>query len=355
MNGNFYNFDHIVIETPGEREQKKRRQRSLFSRVFFALFLYVLISQGMQIAVYLTMQTVLDPAKYLEFKNNTVLALLIGCAAQYLIAFPIFLLALIGTKKAEAKEKSKLSLRSFVLLFCIGQVLMYAGNAIGTFINELVGTFTGHLPENEVESLITDTPLWIVIPVVVIIAPIVEEIICRKLIIDRLSVYGDHVAIIFSSVAFGLLHGNLYQFFYAALLGAVLGYVYTKTRNVKYSIFMHMIVNFMGSVVALPVQDAMTEMAEILEIMQTGEAINLLKLLASTLIVLLYSGLQYGIIIGGIVAAVHCIKNREIKISTDKEVYLPNKDIAVCGTLNVGAILFLVATLTIVVLNLILV
>ena len=47
----------------------------------------------------------------------------------------------------------------------------------------------------------------------------------RKLIIDRMSIYGDKLAIIVSSIAFGLFHGNFYQIFYATLIGFILGYV----------------------------------------------------------------------------------------------------------------------------------
>jgi len=45
MNGFYNGYDHVVFETPEERENKKRSARKLFSRVFLALFIYMIISQ----------------------------------------------------------------------------------------------------------------------------------------------------------------------------------------------------------------------------------------------------------------------------------------------------------------------
>ena len=49
----------------------------------------------------------------------------------------------------------------------------------------------------------------------VICAPILEEYIFRKLIVDRTVKYGQGVAVVLSGLMFGLFHGNLNQFAYA--------------------------------------------------------------------------------------------------------------------------------------------
>ena len=53
-----------------------------------------------------------------------------------------------------------------------------------------------------------------------------------------------------SGLVFGLMHGNLYQLFYAALLGFVLGYLYYNTGRIVYCIGIHAAINFIGSVVS---------------------------------------------------------------------------------------------------------
>lgn len=341
MNGFYNGYDSVIIETPEEREKKRRGQKKLFSRVFLALFLYLIVSQFLSVGIYTVASVILSKEQYIAFAESSVWSVVISCAVQYVIAFPIFLLALIGTDKAAKKERSKLSLKEFILLFLVGQVLMYAGNFIGTMLNQTIGSILGDVPENGIATIINETPIWLIFVLMVIVAPIVEELICRKLIIDRLSIYGDHIAILFSAVGFGLLHGNLYQFFYAVLLGGLIGYVYTKTRDVKYTIYMHMIINFMGSIVALPVQKALTDFYEMYDLAMLGEQFDFVSFILNAAIMLIYSNLQYGMIAGGIFAIIHLYKNKQIKLQRDKEIFLPDKEIIKGGIANVGAILFI--------------
>ncbi len=63
---------------------------------------------------------------------------------------------------------------------------------------------------------------WSIFVTMVVMAPICEEILFRKILIDRIRLYGDKAAILVSSVVFGLSHGNFYQFFYAFGIGLVL-------------------------------------------------------------------------------------------------------------------------------------
>ena len=352
MNGFYNGFDHVVIETPEERESKRKKQRKLFSRVFLALFLFVILSQVLAEGVYFVASYILSEEQYLAFAKSPVWAIIISCVIQYVIAFPVFLLALLKTDKSEKREVSRLSGKDFVLLLCIGEALMFIGNLIGTLLNQTIGSLIGKLPENDISTIISETPAWLIFICAVVIAPIVEELIFRKLIIDRLSIYGDHIAILFSAVAFGLMHGNLYQFFYATFLGVLLGYVYTKTRNVKYTIYMHMIINFLGSIVALPVEKAMNEFYRLYEIALSGEAFDILSLTFNGLIMLAYTNLQYGMIIGGVIALWYLFKKRELRVQTDKEIFLPDKEVIKGGVKNAGAILFIVISIVSMIINL---
>ncbi|MBR2972207.1 MAG: CPBP family intramembrane metalloprotease [Clostridia bacterium] len=352
MNGFYNDFNRVVIETPEERQRKVKEQRRLFSRVFLALLSYILISHIVTNATYTILSVALTREQYTAFATSGIWPVVISSVVQYILAFPIFLLILMGTRKSQRTEMTSLSLSDFTLLFFIGQTFMFAGNLIGNMINSFFGALIGKLPENGIATAINETPLWVIVIFMVILGPIVEELMFRKIIIDRLSVYGDRVAIIFSAVSFGLMHGNLYQFFYAAMLGALLGYVYAKTRKVKYTVYMHMIINFLGSVGTLIIQDYTFELQEMLAALQNGAPVNVLALLAYATIVFIYSNLQNGMIIAGVIALVHYIRKRKINISPDKDVYLPDGEIVKNGVSNTGAILFLIATLFLMILNL---
>ena len=351
MNNFYGGFDRVAFETPEEKLAKKKRLKKLFSRTFLALFLYAVTSYCAAIGIYAVAHAILSPEKYEALCNNYALTILFNYAAQYLIAFPVLLLSLIGTEKATPKEKTKLSLSDFIFLFLIGQSAMFVGNYIGTYLNQLIGNLTGTVPENSIANMIAKTPIWLVFAIVVVIGPIIEELIFRKIVIDRISIYGDRVAIIFSAVAFGFMHCNLYQFFYATLLGIVFGYVYTATRDVRYTIAMHMLVNFINGLVALPVERAIRKFYELIEVASLGEKISFTDLFTSGAITITYTNMHYGMIIGGVIALVHFIRKKKIRVSSEKEVFLPNKEIYKHGILNVGAILFVILTVMLTVFN----
>ena len=83
-----------------------------------------------------------------------------------------------------------------------------------------------------------------------LVAPIVEELIFRKLLLNKLRRFGDIPAILITGIAFGLFHMNLSQFFYATVLGFIFAYVAIRTNTVKYSIIMHMMINFIATVMS---------------------------------------------------------------------------------------------------------
>ena len=327
-----------------ELEERKKKQRHTFSLLFLALFIYLLSFNVITIAIYLLAPLVLGRDTALQLLDNPIADVLLSSAVQYLIAFPIFLLITCRIQKAEKKQKKNLSGAEIFMMFAVAEALMFAGNLIGTMLNNIIGSYIGHIPENGVESTVTVTPMWLVFIVMVILAPIFEELVFRKVLIDRLAVYGDLPAILFSAVAFGLMHGNLYQLFYATMLGVLLGYIYTNTRQVKYTILIHMLINFFGSVVALPIQEAFSVFTEQLNAYMGGFPYDTLKLAVSGIITMLYTTFQYGLFIAGGLVVIYRLIRKEIKVSTDREIYLSGKDLAKGGIVNAGSILFISLT-----------
>lgn len=89
----------------------------------------------------------------------------------------------------------------------------------------------------------------------VIAAPIIEEIIFRGLIFDRLKKgMPTVIAAIISSICFGMAHGELIWFIYAMILGFVLCFVYCKTGSIRATIALHLAYNCTSAVLSsLPV------------------------------------------------------------------------------------------------------
>lgn len=80
---------------------------------------------------------------------------------------------------------------------------------------------------------------------VVVAAPILEELIFRGIILDGLlRRYTPLKAILMSAFLFGVVHLNPWQFITAMILGTFAGWLYYKTKNLTLPILMHATNNF---------------------------------------------------------------------------------------------------------------
>lgn len=180
---------------------------------------------------------------------------MISSLCNYILPFPVFYWLM---KRLESfkLEKNKPTAKTFALYLGITFTLMWIGNMIGLGITAILSSTIQTDISNPVHKLINNTDILFNLIVISIIAPIFEEFLFRKMLIDRSIKYGARVSIVLSAVLFGLFHGNLNQFFYAALIGGFFAYVYIKTGKLIYPIILHAFVNLMGSVVSLILANA---------------------------------------------------------------------------------------------------
>lgn len=85
---------------------------------------------------------------------------------------------------------------------------------------------------------------------VCIVAPIVEELIYRGVILRKLLPYGTHLAIVLLAVCFALMHHNFYQGLSAVLGGLVYGFVALR-YSLAASICLHIAKNTVSTVLPL--------------------------------------------------------------------------------------------------------
>ena len=84
---------------------------------------------------------------------------------------------------------------------------------------------------------------------IVVAAPIFEELIFRGIILDGLlRKYSPVKSIIISSLMFGLVHLNPWQFISAFILGLFSGWVYYKTGKLALSVVVHLVNNLIAFV-----------------------------------------------------------------------------------------------------------
>ncbi len=152
--------------------------------------------------------------------------------------------AVLSRKKFAPTQKSVVSLPNFIKIFCLAMFFMLLGSFAAGWVESVISLIFGiPAPEPISERLVSVYPPWLLVLSTAIIAPVAEEILFRKLIIDRLRAMGEGVAIVASAIVFGLIHGNFEQFFYAAGLGAVFAHLYLKSGTIWYSVLIHFIIN----------------------------------------------------------------------------------------------------------------
>ena len=139
---------------------------------------------------------------------------------------------------------------TYLLIFPMMLGMMFIAEFITSQI-PITGPFFGEYYEffsRLMEQMTKDKATMIVLAV--IMAPISEEIVFRGIIQKGLINKGMNpaTAIIISSVVFGLVHGNPWQFVGAVLLGCVLGFVYHKTKSLLLPILLHAFNNLCSSI-----------------------------------------------------------------------------------------------------------
>lgn len=183
--------------------------------------------------------------------ENADITLLLSAISMYLVAFPLLMLLMKKKIPAETVPRRRLSPGKYMLAAIICMGMAYASNFAGNIITTIIGFATGNPVENQIATVLMSVSPWAVFFYTVLCAPIMEEFVFRKLIVDRAVRYGEGIAVLTSGLMFGLFHGNLNQFIYAFVIGVMLAYLYVKTGNLKITISLHMLFNFVSGFLTL--------------------------------------------------------------------------------------------------------
>ena len=236
-------------------EDKPKRESSIYQvwRIMYPILLHL----GISLFVYSGMAVALAVYKLMVYGNYSVelikqsminhnTLMMIGVSGMSILIFGWLF------RRDEWKRK-ELGLRNRLMTaskFGIKRMIMVAVFFIllGTFLNQLISwsqistLFSGY---DTVAQVLFDKKTMILAYISVgILAPAAEELAFRGLVYRRVRDYMDvKWAITISSLLFGLYHGNVVQFIYAALLGVALAAVYERYKTLWAPVLAHMAVN----------------------------------------------------------------------------------------------------------------
>lgn len=276
-----------------------------------------------------------------EWLQNPNISLLLSVLPLYLIGMPLLILL---AKRVPAVQIEQHDMKpgqfAIVVVMCFG--LVYLSNIVGNIFTVIIGILKGSAVQNVILNVATSVNILFVLVYMVLIAPVMEEYVFRKLIVDRTARYGQGVAVLMSGLMFGLFHGNLNQFVYAFVLGTFLAYLYVKTGKLKITIALHMMINFMGGIVSVLVL-RMIDLEGYLEAAASGDMAALMACVmdnfAGWMLYGVYSLLIFGLIIAGGVLMIVFLAKRRFTFEQG-EVVLPKGKRFSTVILNTGMLVY---------------
>lgn len=171
--------------------------------------------------------------------------LFLGLASLFLIVFFLYrYLKGIGWLESWQlylnKEKLFYIFKMFALLIVANIGISMVLNLFGLLKNQTTANQVG------IESLFSAVPIWIMGLVLVILAPLVEETICRALIYHTFT--NQRLAFILATFIFAFLHVFAFSWDLVVYLSvsAVLTYTYQKHHSLNESLAVHALNNLLG-------------------------------------------------------------------------------------------------------------
>lgn len=238
----------MQINNSNMKQDKKYFSGIGFRYLFGTLLITVVQSIAMLIMNALSAQI---PAIAADYTYTFLAAML----AMYLIGFPVVILFFRKIPVQDMSDKKKMSLGQWLTALFMSLAILYSFNLVGTAMTTVIGILKKGSVTNVMATITGSIHPVANLFIIVLCAPLVEEILFRKILVDRTIQYGEWISVVFSGFVFGLYHGNLNQFIYAFPLGCFFAFLYVKTKDIRYTISLHMVVNFFGSFVSQTLMD----------------------------------------------------------------------------------------------------
>lgn len=236
-------------------EKEARRAYTLTGLALLVLYLTVqTVASVLMVACQIIFPSLVDQGWFL---------LALNFVAIYVAGFPFFLLVIRNLPEySPVKRKMPAGKLAVATLISIG--LIYSLSYITNFAVAGLEFILGFEIPSGLDETLASSSLWIAIVSTVVVAPIAEEYMFRKLICDRTAVFGEWQSILISGIAFSQFHGSIHQLLYTFALGCFFAFVYIRTGKLIYTVILHFVVNFIGSVPSLLITE-FTNIEQVLE------------------------------------------------------------------------------------------
>ena len=202
-----------------------------------------------------------------------------------LIAAPVFTKMYHKVLKKQQKYRTEYETSLILKFFWIipfGVVGMFWSNYVVSFLTLFMPEFMID-SYDETKEIVFNSPFLLQVFASALMAPVVEELIFRGVIHNRLKEYMTvKNAAILSSLLFGLYHMNWIQIPYAFLIGMLSVFLFEKYKTIYASIIFHGIANLTSVLISMAVSGQETG---------TEEKMSMVEQCAGLLILIGFSGI----------------------------------------------------------------
>ncbi len=245
-------FSHFPWNHPQDYDFSAETEKKRISNVSFAFLLWIFLPAVLLNAVAIVSMVLGRFFPIVSAWTNSLMGVnVVNYILLYALTVPLSYLIL-RSVPVEKPEKRRLSFPAWLLYLVIAVGLMLIGSIIGNIVMAIPEIF--FQINDPLQDFTAGVPLWFTALMMLIVAPLAEELLFRKFLIDRLHRYGTFTAVLISALFFAIFHQNLYQFFYAFLLGLLLGYLYDRHGRYLYCVLVHFSVNLICGVLPTVLQ-----------------------------------------------------------------------------------------------------
>ena len=178
-----------------------------------------------------------------EFKSVTYQLLM------YSILIALFIPLMKNEFKLSIKPLKRKSAKTTILEILVGCFIVYGAMYVGSIITLLLGGEANSENQNYIEELLRSSSSLLLIPVLGVIGPIVEELVFRGALQGSLAKLKmpKILSVIIAGTLFGLIHvmeaGDYIQLPAYLFGGLAFGFIYFKSENIYVPISVHIIYN----------------------------------------------------------------------------------------------------------------
>ena len=219
----------------------RKEYKRVSNCIGWGLCIFLAMFSGIQILRALISKLLFEVLVYDAYNIiDSVLFDIIGYVATFIVPAIIIRcwLKKRGLLQPIKQESGKLTAAS-LLLVPVGVAVTQFVGVINAIIMQLFGTSEAYA------ELVGETEYYFGYEIVLlyisiaIVPAVVEEFLFRATVLANLKPYGKVMAVVGSSVLFGLMHQNPYQTIFTTVSGLVMGYAYLKTGSIWCPMLIH--------------------------------------------------------------------------------------------------------------------